>query len=246
MCFILKLLNSCTNSTEKSPRKSSGSSSNNSAGNKSHVSSQQDSKHLRTPITSLTSPKNLSEKRQKKFINTHSKEASAPKDTTLILDGEKVLTYPNSQLLAEFDDDEFEFDKKSIKEKLLYRSRLDSLQSKFASKSSSLTNTLSNHRGFSNVQKLIESNSVTQKSPKHQINLKYRNISDYCNECNYYSCECDLVTTNSTEYNSRSSPISFSGRLAVNDRLSRHSSSANEEKLHNNLTPANSLNNVDK
>lgn len=244
MCFVLKLFNSCKNSTEKSPRKSSN------PNNGSKASVANNSKHS---ITSLNSNSCLT-----KHDNPNNQETSRHNkipidclDTTLILETKKK-TYPNTRtngklFLAEFDSDEYEFDNSSIKDKLLHKSKLDLIQSRLASKSNSLTNSIASHRRFSNVQRQQE------QSPLHQINLKYRTITDYCNECNYYSCECDRVTTNSTVYNnkdnnnnSRNSPVSFGRFSEANElrRLNKQSTSVYEEEFHSSTIPQDSLKNT--
>lgn len=249
MCFVLKLFNSCKNSTEKSPRKSSNHSSTK-PNNGSKASVAKNSKHS---ITSLNS-----NSCQQKQDNPNNQETSHQNkipidclDTTLFLETKaKVKAFPNTHtngklFLAEFDSDEYEFDNSSIKEKLLHKSKLDLIQSRLASKSNSLTNSIASHRRFSNVQKQQE------QSPLHQINLKYRTITDYCNECNYYSCECDRATTNSTVYNNkdnnnpRNSSVSF-GRLSeANElrRLNKQSTSVYEDEFHSSAIPQDSLKN---
>lgn len=115
--------------------------------------------------------------------------------------------------LAEFDSDEtndFEISPSDLlKAKLLSKSPL--INRKYPNKKSLLDK---------ECQELIDSN------------LKYKSISDYCNECGYYCCECDNVTNYSS---SKQSIGSSSQRISsILSKLSKESS-LNEEEFYKDL-----------
>ncbi len=66
-----------------------------------------------------------------------------------------------------------------------------------------------------------------------ETNLKYRNISDYCNDCGYYCCECDQDST--CESVSRRSPSHQTNPSASVLCKQSRESSLNEEEFYNDL-----------
>lgn len=216
MCFILNIFNSCKTSAKKSSRKSSIDTN-----NASHIDISNRHYHTKfhTSINSIKSIKSLNE-----YYKSDTKNQSV---YSFYIENNKKSPFEQRHNLAEFDSDDIEFDNipspdaDVLKEKLLNRSKAD-FQLKLVSKlekSNSLTNSISK---YSNIKKIIRQ--------EHQIlaNLKYKNISDYCNECGYYCCECELVTNSE----SRSSQLSLNKINFYADEKPNKENSLNEDDFY--------------
>lgn len=128
-----------------------------------------------------------------------------------------------------------------LREKLLPDSnlKLDYFPANLVSKiekNNSLTNSLKTHN-YTNVKQIVDTN--INENQFLETTVKYKNISDYCNYCGYYNCECDYVpcSSHSTAKNSASSlnfiDSSYQRKLTASPSPSNRSSLNQQQKNRN-------------
>ena len=96
-----------------------------------------------------------------------------------------------------------------------------------------MTNSLKTHN-YTNVKQIVDTN--INENQFLETTVKYKNISDYCNYCGYYNCECDYVpcSSHSTAKNSASSlnfiDSSYQRKLTASPSPSNRSSLNQQQK----------------